>query len=132
MRLTCLLLAAAMLLSGCESAAIKQIQQDFRTLFGGGYKGDPDLAAGIRSYENGNYGESARQLQSALDQGLGNSGQVEAHKYLAFIHCISSRPTPCRNEFRKALDIDPKFELKPAEAGHPIWGPVYAREKARR
>lgn len=131
MRVVSLLLAAAVLLSGCESAPFKQMQEDFRSLFETG-KGESDLAAGIRSYENANYTESARQLQSALDQGLSKSSQLQAHKYLAFIHCVSGRQAQCRNEFRKALAVDSDFELEPAEAGHPIWGPVFAKEKGRR
>lgn len=131
MRMTYVLLAAAVLLAGCESPHFKQIQQDFRGLFQGS-KGEPDLAAGIRSYENGNYNESARQFQSALDEGLSKSGQLQAHKYLAFIHCVSGRQAQCRNEFRKALAVDSNFQLEPAEAGHPLWGPVFAKEKARR
>lgn len=131
MRMTIVLLAAAMLLAGCESAPVKQMQRDFRALFQD-HKGEADLDAGIRSYENANYSESAKQLQSALDQGLGKPGQLEAHKYLAFIHCVSGRQAQCRNEFRKALAVDSDFQLKPAEAGHPIWGPVFAKEKARR
>jgi Tfp pilus assembly protein PilF len=131
MRVIHLLLATAMLLAGCETAPFKQMQQDLAGLFESG-KGESDLAAGIRSYENANYGESARQLQSALDQGLSKSSQLQAHKYLAFIHCVSGRQAQCRNEFRKALTVDPDFELGPAEAGHPIWGPVFLKEKTRR
>ena len=131
MRRTFVLLAAVALAAGCETAPVKGIQQAFRGMFQSD-KGEADLNAGLRSYENGNYNESARQLQSALDQGLSKSGQLQAHKHLAFIHCAAGRQGPCRNEFRKALTIDPAFELTPAEAGHPLWGPVFAREKARR
>jgi Tfp pilus assembly protein PilF len=130
MRKTTVLLAVAIVLAGCETAPIKEIQQTFRDVFQGS-KGEADLNAGLRSYENGNYNESMKQLQSALDQGLTKSGQLQAHKHLAFIHCASGRQAPCRNEFRKALTIDPAFELTPAEAGHPLWGPVFAKEKAR-
>lgn len=130
MRKTAMLLAAVMVLAGCESAPMKEIQQTFRDLFQGS-KGEADLSAGLRSYENGNYNESMKQLQSALDQGLSKSGQLQAHKHLAFIHCASGRQGPCRNEFRKALTIDSAFDLTPAEAGHPLWGPVFAKEKAR-
>jgi Tfp pilus assembly protein PilF len=130
MHKTFVLLAAAMLLAGCESAPVKGIQQAFQGLFQSS-KGEADLNAGIRSYENGNYDEAAKQLQSALDQGLSKSGQLQAHKHLAFIHCASGRQGPCRNEFRKALAVDSGFELAPAEAGHPLWGPVFAKEKAR-
>ncbi|MBI2295732.1 MAG: TssQ family T6SS-associated lipoprotein [Betaproteobacteria bacterium] len=72
------------------------------------------------------------QLQSALDAGLGKSDQVKAHKHLAFIHCSSGREPRCRDEFRKALAADPGFDLDPAEAGHPTWGPVFRSVKARR
>ena len=37
-----------------------------------------------------------------------------------------------RDQFQKALDADPKFELEPAEAGHPIWGPALRSVKAER
>jgi Tfp pilus assembly protein PilF len=131
MRRTTVLLAVAIVLAGCETAPMKEIQQTFRDAFQGN-KGEADLNAGLRSYENGNYNESMKQLQSALDQGLAKSGQLQAHKHLAFIQCASGRQGPCRNEFRKALAIDPAFDLTPAEAGHPLWGPVFAKEKARR
>jgi hypothetical protein len=31
-----------------------------------------------------------------------------------------------------ALDADPDFVLQPAEAGHPLWGPVFTSVKSRR
>ena len=118
-------------LSGCESAPIKAIKDDFRTLFQT-HKGAPDLTSGIKQYEDANYGEAARLLQSSLDQGLGSDDQVKAHKYLAFIHCVSGREQRCRDEFRAALKIDPSFELAPNEVGHPIWGPAFRSAKSRR
>lgn len=96
-------------------------------------KGEPDLDKGIRSYEDGEYKTSAKQLQAALDLGLDAiRDQAKAHKYLAFIACASGRKTSCRDEFNKALDADPKFDLEPAEAGHPTWGPVWRTVKAQR
>ena len=96
-------------------------------------KGQPDLDKGIRSYEDGEYKTSAKQLQAALDLGLDAiRDQAKAHKYLAFIACASGRNTSCRDEFNKALDADPKFDLEPAEAGHPTWGPVWRTVKAQR
>lgn len=90
------------------------------------------LALGIASYENYNFKSSLAELRSALHLGLSSKqDQVLAHKYLAFIHCISKRKTQCGYEFRMALKIDPAFELEPAEAGHPIWGPVFLSEKSR-
>ena len=128
-----LMLAAAIVaaLSGCESAPIKAIKQEFKNLFQA-HKGEPDLASGIKQYEDANYTEAARLLQSALDQGLGRDDQVKAHKYLAFIHCVSGRERRCRDEFRTALKIDPSFELAANEAGHPIWGPTFRAVKGQK
>ena len=125
---TCILIAAiALVAAGCDSAPVR----DFKSIFQGS-KGDPGLAAGIKQYEDGSYGDAAKNLQAAIDQGLSTGDQVRAHKYLAFIHCISARERLCRDEFHKALEINPNLELQPAEAGHPIWGPVFRSVKARK
>ena len=63
--------------------------------------------------------------------GLSRPDRVKAHKYLAFIACVSSQQLTCREEFGIALELDPKFDLAPAEAGHPIWGPVFKSVKAK-
>jgi Tfp pilus assembly protein PilF len=94
--------------------------------------GDPILQSGLRLYEDGDYAESAKNLQAALDQGLATKDRARAHKYLAFIHCASNREQLCRDEFRKALADDPSLDLAPAEAGHPIWGPIFRSVKAGR
>ena len=130
LKLTLVAVLAASL-AGCESATVKSIQQDLKTLFQMP-KGGQDLANGIKQYEDANYGEAARLLQSSLDQGLGSDDQVKAHKYLAFIHCVSGREQRCRDEFRTALKIDPTFELAANEAGHPIWGPAFRTAKGRK
>ena len=95
-------------------------------------KGGPTLAAGLRQYEEGQTAESARMLQSAIDQGLSERERVTAYKHLAFIHCAEGRERQCRDQFRKALAIDPRMELAPAEAGHPVWGPVFRALKSGR
>jgi Tfp pilus assembly protein PilF len=128
-----LVAAFATVLAGCESAPVKSIQQGISGLFQqGGNKGEQDLASGIKQYEDGNYAQASRLLQSGLDKGLSSSDQVRAHKYLAFIHCVSGREARCRDEFRTALDLNPSFELAAAESGHPIWGPVFRSVKSRR
>ncbi len=92
---------------------------------------EQELEKGIRSYEDGTYRVAVRQLQAALDFGLAaRSDQATAHKYLAFIHCVSGREKACRDEFRMALATEPAFDLQPAEAGHPMWGPVFRSAKA--
>lgn len=89
-----------------------------------------DLRRGIQSYEDAEYQVAVRNLRSALDRGLKAPGdKAKAHKYLAFVACTSGRMKSCHVEFRNALQADPKFELAPAEAGHPIWGPVFRNAK---
>jgi Tfp pilus assembly protein PilF len=95
-------------------------------------KAEPVLQAALRLYEDGAYAESAKTLQAAIDQGLATKDRAQAHKYLAFIHCASSREQLCRDEFRKALTDDPSLDLAPAEAGHPIWGPIFRAVKTGR
>jgi Tfp pilus assembly protein PilF len=96
-------------------------------------KAETDLEFGIRAYEDGEHAYAARLLQLGLDSGLrGKSDRVRAHKYLAFIHCASSRMQQCRDEFKKALEIDSSFELREDEAGHPIWGPAFRGVKAKK
>ena len=96
-------------------------------------KSEQELERGVKSFEDGEYKASAKQLQLALDLGLdAKRDQSRAHKYLAFINCVTGRERKCRDEFNKALDADPKFDLEPAEAGHPIWGPVLRGIKAER
>lgn len=88
------------------------------------------LAEGVKQYDDGVYKEAMQDLQMALDAGLTLKGdQLKAHKYLAFIHCASGREKRCREEFVKVLEINPKFELDPAEAGHPVWGRVFRSVK---
>jgi hypothetical protein len=94
-------------------------------------KGRQELDRAVKSYEDGAYRNAARQFQAALELGLdARSDQARAHKYLAFITCVSGRETSCRDEFRKAFDADPSFKLAAAEVGHPIWGPVFRSVKA--
>lgn len=92
--------------------------------------GPSALSAGVKLYEAGEYEESAKNLQGALELGVPEKDRVRAHKYLAFIHCSSNRVGQCRDEFRKALAVDPQLDLAPAEAGHPVWGPIFRSVKA--
>jgi Tfp pilus assembly protein PilF len=131
-------LSGALLSAGCQTEPMRAMRADLENAgtdikgWFGSNKGDAALAAGLRLYEDGNYGEAAKQLQSAISQGLSSGNRVNAHKHLAFIHCASGRTAPCREEFRKALAIDPNLQLSAAEAGHPSWGPVFRSVKAGR
>lgn len=84
------------------------------------------LAQGLRQYESGEFEQAHRNLTGALDHGLlSKADQSRARKLIAFIHCLGGREVLCRDEFRKAFEINPEFALTVAEDGHPIWGPVY-------
>lgn len=132
MRIMRWVLAGSIVLAlGCESAPIKGMREGVSNLFRG-HTGEPALAVGIKHYEDGNYGEASRLLLSSLEEGISSADQVRAHKYLAFMHCVSGREARCREEFRTTLSIDPTFELAANEAGHPIWGPVFRSVKAGR
>jgi len=118
------LLVAGLLIAlcGCGSQPLRELFQPS--------KGAAALGNGLRQYEDGEYAEAARNLQGAIDLGLSNRERANAHKHLAFIHCSSSRERACREEFRKALSVDPGLELAAAEAGHPVWGPIFSSLKA--
>jgi len=139
MRRSLLLAAVLALAGGCSSDPLRDIGKSVEDLFKQGEpapaqrdSGDAALRAGLRQYEDGQYSESARNLQNALARGLSNPDQVTAHKYLAFMHCAAGRTAQCRDEFRRALRLDPNMELAAAEAGHPSWGPVFRAVKADR
>ena len=77
------------------------------------------LLAGLRAYEDGQYGEAERELQRALTSGLVSAkDRATAHKHLAFVFCTSNRVAECDRAFRQALASDPEFALSKAEAGH--------------
>jgi Tfp pilus assembly protein PilF len=88
------------------------------------------FSVGLKQYEAGDFEQSAKNLQGAISLGLPEKERADAHKHLAFIHCSSNRERQCRDEFRKALAVDPSLELAPAEAGHPVWGPIFRSLKA--
>jgi Tfp pilus assembly protein PilF len=124
--------AVLLALTACESAPVKEATREVKALFQP-RGGEQDLAAGIREYEEGNYREAESRLQSAVEAGLkSRADQVKAHKHLAFTYCVTNRERQCRDEFRKALEVDPGFELSQAEAGHPIWGPVFRSVKGKK
>lgn len=125
-----MLLVAILAVSGCHTFG--QDACSGPVLVGGGSPADKKLNYGVLSYEEGNYQASITALQGVLDTGLsGRPERVMAYKYLAFIQCISGREALCKEYFRKALEIDPNFNLTSAEAGHPIWGPAFRSVKSK-
>lgn len=89
------------------------------------------LSEGLARYDAGNYVEAINSLLLAVDGGvLPVADQLVARKHMAFMHAVNNRESNCRDEFEKAFLLDPKFELTAAEAGHPVWGPIYRAAKA--
>ena len=89
------------------------------------------LLAGLRAYDDAQYADAERELNKALATGLvSTKDRAVAHKHLAFIYCSSQRAKPCEEAFRAARKADAEFTLTRAEAGHPLWGPVYKRVAA--
>lgn len=86
------------------------------------------LVEGIRLYDEGQYPAAEAALERALAAGLASArDRATAHKLIAFVACTSAREARCEAAFRAARSADPAFELARAEAGHPMWGPVYRR-----
>lgn len=122
----------ALLMSGCQSrlspAPTCESSQKPYTVT----SVDKKLSYGVLSYEEGNYPAAAMALQGVLDTGVSSKAEkVKAYKYLAFIQCVSGREAMCRDYFKKALEADSYFNLDTAEAGHPIWGPVFRSVKSK-
>jgi hypothetical protein len=89
------------------------------------------LKEGIAMYNDGDYNGALKRLSNATEiwSGRNKSLQVSAFKYMAFSYCVTSKTQLCRQQFERALKIDPSFDLLPSEIGHPIWGPVFLKAK---
>ena len=86
------------------------------------------LLAGLKAYDDAQYETAERHFKEAIAAGLASPrDRAEAHKRLAFIQCANGRLDECEAEFRRARQADKTFALDKAEAGHPVWGPVYKK-----
>lgn len=125
MRLVCLLSACC--LGACASAPPVGLSEVLQR------PAERALLAGLRAYDDAQYADAERELGKALSLGLPSAkDRASAHKHLAFVHCASQRVAACEAAFRAARSADPAFALSRAEAGHPLWGPVYKRLLASR
>ena len=88
------------------------------------------LMGALRAYDDADYLVVERQANEAMKLGLRSNRDVAtAHKLRAFVYCTSNRLAACEAEFRAARTADPAFVLSKAEAGHPVWGPVYLKSR---
>jgi tetratricopeptide (TPR) repeat protein len=88
------------------------------------------MLEGIRLYDSGDYQGAIVQLRRPEIQTADDVIQVEALKYTAFSYCVMDDYARCREAFDAALRIDPDFELRRSERGHPTWDPVFGQAKA--
>jgi tetratricopeptide (TPR) repeat protein len=94
-------------------------------------KAEQALADGLVKYEAGEYAEAQKLMESAVKLGLKDKADhVKALKHIAFTYCLADKWGTCRATFVKIYDVDPDFDLTPAEAGHPSWTKTFAQAKA--
>jgi hypothetical protein len=92
--------------------------------------GELALADGVDLYNQGNYAGAIKKLQESSE--IWTEApliRVEALKHMAFSACLNKQRTPCRQYFDRLLEIDPGFELTPAETGQPDWTPIFRQAK---
>jgi len=95
-------------------------------------KAEQMLNDGMVKYDAGDYPAANTLYASALKEGLkSKEDQVRAMKQMAFTLCLMEKFRECRAEFVKIYDVEPKFDLTPAEAGHPSWTKTFAAAKAQ-
>jgi tetratricopeptide (TPR) repeat protein len=115
-----------------QLVAEREAASSRKSTFAPAAKSEQTLQEGMIKYDSGDYVQSARLLEEALKQGLaGKELQVRAMKHLAFSLCLQERFRDCRAAFVRIYDVDPEFDLTPAEAGHPSWTRTFAGAKAQ-
>lgn len=90
------------------------------------------LTEGMELYDKGDFNGAIKKLSGSTDIWNADKNlQLSALKTMAFSYCVSSRQTLCRQQFEKALKLDPNFDLEPGEKQHPLWAPVFEQAKKR-
>jgi Tfp pilus assembly protein PilF len=93
-------------------------------------KAEQTLSDGLVKYDAGEFAAAQKLLEASLKEGLKEKADtVRAMKHLAFTHCLQERYALCRAEFTRIYEVDPAFDLTPAEAGHPSWTKTFAAAK---
>ena len=95
-------------------------------------KAEQMLSDGMVKYDAGDFPAAYTLLEGALKEGLkAKEDQVRAMKHVAFTQCLESKFPACRATFVKIYEVEPNFDLAPAEAGHPSWTKTFAAAKAQ-
>ena len=120
--------AAMALLAACDTVPQQQASVGLTDL--AERPAERALMGAMRAYDDADYPAVERQANEAMKLGLRSPRDVAtAHKLRAFVYCTSNRLAACEAEFRAARVADPGFALSKAEAGHPVWGPVYQKSR---
>ena len=88
------------------------------------------FAQGLDLYNKGRYPAAIRKFRSPKLAQAWPELHVRALKYLAFSYCLTNKPRQCQKAFEDAMQIDSKFDLKPLEKNHPMWGPVFQQARS--
>lgn len=103
-----------------------------KTTFAPSAKSEQLLQEGMIKYDAGEFPAAAHLLEAALKEGLTDKTlQVRAMKHIAFSLCLQEKWRDCRTAFIRIYDVDPDFDLTPAESGHPSWTRTFAGAKAQ-
>ncbi len=88
------------------------------------------LTEGTELYDKGDYKGAIRKLQLASESADDTtSTKQDSLRLLAFSYCVTGQRALCKTQFSNLLKITPDFQLSRAEAGHPLWGPVFKEAK---
>lgn len=89
-----------------------------------------ELDSLITLYNNGDYHGAIKRL-STIEDTLKPYKEMElqALKLTAFSYCLTGRQPQCKQEFERALKLDPSFDLEKGEKGHPLWQHTFDRAK---
>lgn len=89
-----------------------------------------DLKDGIDAYNAGDFNGSLKKLLDSKNIWVTDEDiQLDALKYSAFDYCVTNRANLCKQQFERALKINPDFDLLLGEKDHPLWGPVFKKAK---
>jgi len=95
-------------------------------------KAEQMLQDALVKYDSGDYDAALTMLENALKEGLRDKNdQIRAIKFTAFSQCLKQRYPQCKAAFLKIYELNPDFDLTPAEAGHPSWTKTFASAKAQ-
>jgi hypothetical protein len=87
----------------------------------------PSVASAAAVFQQGDYAVVIRQLTPlSADSTLSVPERLQALKLLAFAQCLTGAPKSCQRSFDRAFKLDRKFDLAPAEHGHPKWAHAFA------